>query len=570
MTESLLVHAGFDYPIEARVTEPDEPGRNSSSDARDWFVAEMMLKYGDGQVIVNHDTALTYTAVWRCVTYISGTIASLGWHTYEKQRDGRTKLPVFDNISWLCGMQASPEVNAFEWRQVMLKDALTWGNGYAEIERDGAGRPFWLHRIDPSRVCLERDERTDELYYSILGVLGGPSSYLNPENMYHLKGPGPDGLVGWSMIQLFRKTIELGMTQEQYGQNFFRRGPTPGGVLTIPGTVKKEERDAMRKSFETTYGGSKNAGRVVVLTGGNTFEPLVLPNKDAEFLESRRFSVEEVCRIYGVPPHKLADLTRSTNNNIEHQSIEAVQDCLLPWCRRLETEANVKLYGRNTMGRRYTSLNLNTLLRGDSRTQTENLATQVNTAMATPNEARELLERNPLPDGDNLMVQGAMIPLERALEEPPAPAPTPKPMPKEDDDQAAALSSDVARTFGNLLASAYHRYLKTEADKADKAHRDDRKSGLRLWSESFYSNGAASYVANGIRPIIEGLLLATGRGTERAGGIAEALASRHVANSRGDLEKAGVGVLDSWRTEEKRAAEQARSHLVIIWEEMRK
>lgn len=461
MIETLVLSPAHPFPVEARVTTPADPGDShaeSAALAHAWWSLGLLEQYREEQP-VNHHTALTYSVVWRCVSYISQTIASLGWHVFEEKRGGindkhRFRMPIEDNIAWTLGMQASPEMTAFDWRQVMLKDALTWGNGYSEIEFTRAGKPFWLHRLDPSRVDPDRDE-TGQLVYHVRSPMGGAEKTLPASQVFHLKGLGPDGLVGYSVIEMARRTLQQAMSQEDYGRTFFRRGPMPGGVLEIPGAVKKEERDAMRKSFEDTYGGAKNAGRVVVLTGGGKFTSMTLPNDDAQFIESRQLSAEDVCRIFCVPQHKAGILTRSTNNNIEHQSIEAVQDCLLPWCRRLETEADVKLFGRVTMGRRFTRLNLETLLRGDSRTQTENLTSQVNNGLRTVNEGRELLDLNPIPGGDTPLIQGAMIPLEQAIN--PADA-----EPAKGGDGAAeggkpaegGVDQDQAAESGNIQATA--------------------------------------------------------------------------------------------------------------------
>ncbi len=423
--------------------QPDAPGA-SWPDSRDWFVQyQMGLREAAGDVVVNTHTALTYSVVWRCVNYIASTIASLCWHVYQESEDGRTKLPIHDNIAWTLEMQANPEMSAFDWRQVMVIDALLGGDGVAEIERNGAGKPLWLWRIDPRRVSLERN-KAGRLYYRVTAPNGGSDdAFLDPMNVYHLKGPGPDGLVGYSPIAVARRAIELGLQQEQYGVGYFRRGPSPGGFLKAPGMMKEEERRAMGQSFSQRYGGARNAGNIAVLSGGMEFTPFSISNEDAQFLEGRNFQAEEICRLYGCPPHKAGVMTHSTFGNIEHQSIEAVQDCLLPWCRRLETEADVKLFGRVQTGRRRTRLDLRTLLRGDSATQTTTLTSQVNGGLRTVNEGRSELDLNPIEGGDTPLVQGAMVPLLQVTD-PPEPEPAPAapgamPMPAAEDDEPDEL-----------------------------------------------------------------------------------------------------------------------------------
>lgn len=405
-------HSGV---IENRV-QPDAPGA-SWPDARDWFVQwQEHVRAERGDVVVNTQTALTYSVVWRCVNYIAGTIASLCWHVYQEDENEKTRLPVHDNVAWTLEMQANPETSALDWRQAMLRDALLWGNGVAEIERNGAGKPLWLWRIDPSRVSLERGS-SGRLRYRVTnqGGGGGDDSFLDPADVFHLKGLSPDGLVGYSPIAVARRAIELGLQQEAYGVGFFRRGPTPGGFLKAPGNMPEAERRALSKSFGERHGGVRNAGSVPVLSGGMDFVPFVMPNKDAEWVLARGLQAEEICRIYGVPQHVAGVLTHATNNNIEHQGIEAVQYCLYPWCRRLEVEADVKLYGRVQIGRRRTRLDLSALLRGDSQAQTASLTSQITNGLRTVNEGRAALDLNPIEGGDTPLVQGAMIPLTAAL-----------------------------------------------------------------------------------------------------------------------------------------------------------
>jgi HK97 family phage portal protein len=552
--------------IEDRVTPADEPGHAGVS--RDWFVLEQLAREDGGEVRVNAQTALTYSAYWACVRIISQSIASLGWHVFES-RGARGKDRVYDDVSWILDTQTNPEMSAFDFRQVLIKDALTWGNGYAEIERDGFGRVKWMYRLAPDRVEVLRDDG-GRLYYEIDNGYSREPTRLGPEQVYHLKGLGPDGLVGYSVVAMFRRTISQAINVGRYGDSFFRKGPMPGGVLKVPGLVDKNRRDELREDMHNVYGGSKNAGKVLVLFGGMEFDPLSMPNTDAQFLESQRFSVEEMARIFGVPPHKLADLTRSTNNNIEHQAIEFVQDCLLPWCRRLETEADLKLYGRQLRGRRWTRLNLQALLRGDSATQVRNLQTLTTSGIATINEAREHLDYNPIEGGDTPLVQGAMVPLELALNppDPATPAPAPKPAGKDEGGGDDDMPENLRAVFAPLLANVYDRLLRVEADKARRA---DNKGVLPRHVANHYTPDVEAHAADQLAPVLSALLLASGRPGDPAP-LAARLARDHVRRSVDDLSH-GVTALNVWGllpgSPAARAAQQAEAHLSLAWEAVR-
>jgi len=520
-----------------------------------------LLGYGEAwrERITPH-TALTYSAIWACVRIISQTLASIGWHVFERMERGAKRLSINDNIAWTLGMQANPEMSAFEWRQVMLKDALLWGNGYSEIERTNGGKVLWLWRIDPSRVCPERDEN-GRLYYRVQNQMG-PDSFLDPSRMFHLRGMGPDGVVGYSVVEMARRSIELGLQEERFGSEFFKRGPMPGGILTSPTKLSDEQTNKLRESFQRVYGGMENAGRVVVLSGNMAFAPLTLPNNDAQFLESRTFQVNEICRWFGVPPHKLAELSKATFSNIEEQERAFVADCLLPWARRMESEADIKLYGSVTMGRRYTRLNLDALQRGNSQTQTDTVTKKVMGGLMTPNEGRAYFDLNPDPAGDVLITQGQMIPLERAIEEPEPPPPPPEPVEPEEEEESEDEEEDteempenIRRPFLAMLEDTYGRLLRVEADKARRAA---NRGELSRWAEEHYNRKEeVPEVAAFLRPIIEAMALLARRKKD-AEALAMKLARLHVAASLQDPSPTSLA--------NGRCTEQAARHLNLIWE----
>lgn len=424
---SMIVHPGAPA-VECRVTEPDEPGKGyGRGDYGALAYAAYTLGYPDlwGETrLVREDSVMAYSAVFGCVRAIVNSFTSMGWHNY--QRDGKSKVELADDVSWLLDMQANPEMNSLDWRAVTIKDALLRGNGYSEIERLGNGKPAWLWRLEPQRVEPVRD-KARMLWYEVKNGPGEESTYLRPEDVFHLKGPSPDGLVGWDMIRLMKVAIDLGLKEERFGFDFFARGPMPGGFVNVPQNMNKEQRAEFRRNFEAVYSGSTNAHRIVVLSNGVTFDPASLPNDSAQFLESRVFQVNEICRFFGVPPHKLADLTRATFSNVEEQERAYVTDCILPWARRMEMEADVKLYGRTNRGRRFTRFNLDALMRGNSTTQTQTVTQKVAAGLMMPNEGREYFDMNPVEGGDVLIVQGAMTTLDRVVnppEPPEPPAPT--------------------------------------------------------------------------------------------------------------------------------------------------
>lgn len=543
MYERMDVYPGM-LP-QARTTAPADPEEHSSAHAGALAAAAWQLGLSDlwGETNVNHDSALTYSAVWACVRVIAESLSGVGWHAYERKPENqRFKFPILDDVAWLLQLQANPETSAFDWRQVMLKDALTWGNGYAEIERNNSGKPMWLWQIHPSRVEVIRDDNK-RLWYEVDNGPGEPPSYLRPENVFHLKGISHDGIVGMSIVELARKSIQLGLQEESFGNDFFARGINPGGIVEVPGNINYEARKEYRRGFEELYAGRDKHHRVVVVSGGVKFTPTSMPNNDAQFLESRTFQVQEICRWYGVPPHKLADLIRATFSNIEEQERAFVTDCLLPWARRLESEADIKLFGPVKRGRRFTRLNLDALMRGNSQTQTDTVTKKVASGLLTLDEGREYFDLNPYEGGlgETPIIQGAMVPLERVLEEP-EPPPTPGEPPPDDAPPAEPKPDPEAirRVFGCLLTDAYTRLMRVDADKARRAA---NKGKLAEHVAEWYGT---SDLSGSLLPVFAGLGVALCWSDGKAESAAAAAAERHAAKCKRDLTERGIAAVDEW------------------------
>jgi HK97 family phage portal protein len=353
-------------------------------------------------VVVTEDTAMTFAAVWACVSVISRTLAALPWQVFERSPEGRRQL--HGTVGWLLNNQPNPEMTAFSFRETLISHALLWGNGYAEIVFDMAGRPSALWPLSPDRVTVQRNESTGELEYKHVGER--LTIYLPASRVLHLHGLGFDGLVGHSVVRMAARSVGMGMAQDRFGQAFFQNGTVMGAVLEIGASMNPVQISQMENDINTRHRGPDAAFRVKVAPPGTKVHNPTMPLVDAQFLESRKYSATEICRWYGVPPHKIADLQRSTDNNIEHQGIEFVQDVVVPWSVRLEQEANIKLFGQRAQGRVYTKLAVNALMRGDSKTRAEYYKTMMQLGVYSINEIRAMEEENGIgPDGDVRLVQ---------------------------------------------------------------------------------------------------------------------------------------------------------------------
>lgn len=419
------------------------------------------IPYIQAGVRVDHDQALTYSAIFGAVRVISETIATLSWHAFDVSGRGG-KQRATGNLEGLLNKRPNPEMSGMAFRETMIAWALTWGNGYAEIVRDAAGRPAELWPIAPDRVEVKRTE-SGQLLYEISNARG-PKSYLMPEQMFHLHGLGFDGRTGYSVITLASRGIGLGIAAEEFGASFFGNNTQLGGVLTHPNTLSDEAYERLRSSWELRHKGAAKSWKPAILEEGMTWHSTGVPPEDAQYLETRKFGVNEVCRWFRIPPHKLGDLDRATFSNIEHQSIEFVSDCLMPWIVRLEQEANTKLISNRTPGR-YTKINVNALLRGDAKTRAEHYQIMQQLGVYSVNEIRELEDMNPIPDGDARIVPMNMTTLEKlvnAQEEPEQP-----------EEPQVPDMEDIEAVFRFTLKAAIRREINRTENEANGRTRQE-------------------------------------------------------------------------------------------------
>jgi HK97 family phage portal protein len=374
-------------------------------------------------VLVTEDTALTLGEWWACVNLVARTIASLPWGVYQKTDNGRE--PMDNGIAWLLNNRPNPEMSAFSFRETLIAHAVNWGNGYAEISWDMAGRAAALWIIPPDRVVPERNPDTDALQYRISGG-DGKQTILQSSDVLHVHGLGFDGVTGYSVARMAARSIGLGIGQDTFATAFYGNGTQFGNVIEMPGQMNSDQIKLAEAYYNDAHSGPDKAFKIRVAPSGVKVHPLGMPLTDAQFIESRGLTITMAARWLGVPPHKIADLTRSTNNNIEHQGIEFVTDAIVPWCQRLEQEVNFKLFAPRSQGKLYTKLNVNGLMRGDAKSRAEFYRTMTQIGAMTINEVRALEDLNGIgEDGDEHLVQLNQTTLERIIEGTPQAGPTP-------------------------------------------------------------------------------------------------------------------------------------------------
>ena len=357
---------------------------------------------------MNERTAMQTTAVYACVRILAETIASLPLHTYRYTESGKQKArdhPLYN----LLANAPNPEMTSFVFRETLMGHLLLWGNSYSQIIRDGRGKVIALYPLLPDKMTVNRSEK-GEIYY--LYNKEGQEYILTKDEVLHIPGLGFDGLVGYSPIAMAKNAIGMAIATEEYGAKFFANGANPGGVLEHPGVVKNPQR--IRDSWNAVYQGTSNAHRIAVLEEGMKFQPIGIPPEQAQFLETRKFQTEEICRIFRIPPHLIGDLERATFSNIEHQSISFVVHTIRPWLVRIEQSINKSLFSESEKKEYFVSFVVEGLLRGDYESRMRGYSIGIQNGFMSPNDVRSLENMNPIPDeegGNTYMVNGNMLKL---------------------------------------------------------------------------------------------------------------------------------------------------------------
>lgn len=356
---------------------------------------------------VTPDTALKNATVWACVQYLTKTIAQLPWRVRRQLAQG-SEIVSTNPADWLLHRRPCPDMGAFSWRQAMLGNALLWGNAYAEIEWDNRGGAYALWPIHPERVAVRR-AGNGGLEYEIWN--SGGNAFLAAEDMFHLRGFG-DGPVGYNVIEYAAQSIGWSQATEIFGASYFGSGANPSGVVEAPKGMAPMGVTELRKAFNQLYSGPKGE-KTVFLDNGMTYKKLSTDPGDSQFIETRQHQVEEICRWFGVPPHKVMHLLRATFSNIEHQAIEVVVDSITPWNRAFEDEADYKLFGRQRQF--YTKIDTRALLRGDHASRAAYYKTMFELGL-TINQILALEDLPGIgPDGDVVFVSNNVQTLERAI-----------------------------------------------------------------------------------------------------------------------------------------------------------
>jgi HK97 family phage portal protein len=381
-------------------------------------------------VRVTEQSALGMTAVWRSVNLIGGTCAALPLHAYRRTDDVR--LPASD------GSQASkllaaphPDLTPFEFWEIVFAHLLLWGNAYLRVLRNRLGVVQELWPIHPGRVRAGRESETGTKVYL---VDDDPDSEYTDEKILHIPGFGYDGICGVSPIRLSRQGIGLALAAEEYGARLFGNGSLAAGILQTEQRLEQTQADALKARWKARAAGIANAHDVVVLDSGAKFQQLTIPPEDAQFIETRGFQIEEIARMFGIPPHMLAQVEKQTSwgTGVEQQSISFIQYTLQPWLTRVEQRISRLLNPQAV----YARFGVEGLLRGDSAARAAFYQQMWNIGVFSTNDILRLEDREPVgPKGD---VRYRPLNMGELGAPDPQPEPTPAPASAPADDEVPA------------------------------------------------------------------------------------------------------------------------------------
>lgn len=389
----------------------DKPTNSTAGSAYRFFLGGS----SSGKAVTER-SAMQMTAVYACVRILSEAVAGLPLHLY-KYTDGSKEKAIKHPLYFILHDEPNPEMTSFVFRETLMTHLLLWGNAYAQVIRNGKGEVVALYPLMPNRMTVDRDE-SGQLFYSYntsreeAHTMKGSTVKLKPSDVLHIPGLGFDGLVGYSPIAMAKNAIGMAIACEEYGAKFFANGAAPGGVLEHPGTLKDPSR--VRDSWNDTFGGSSNSSKVAVLEEGMKYTPISISPNEAQFLETRKFQINEIARIFRVPPHMVGDLEKSSFSNIEQQSLEFVKYTLEPWIIRWEQSIMRTLLLPNEKSEYFVKFNVDGLLRGDYESRMNGYATARQNGWMSANDIRELENLDLIPaeeGGDLYLINGAMTKL---------------------------------------------------------------------------------------------------------------------------------------------------------------
>lgn len=364
--------------------------------------------------VVTEQSAMRVAAVYACIRVLCEGVAQLPVHFYRRTEGGGKEKATDHPLYKLLCSEPNPEMTQFTFMETMMAHLLIWGNAYAQIVRNSKKEVIGLYPLMANRMQVYRDDKHQIYYeYTLLDdeAKAVKKRILKQSDVLHIPCMGFDGLVGYSPLAVAKNAVGISLACEDYGANFFANGGTPCGVLEHPGTIKDVAK--VQENWKNGFSGS-NAHKVAVLEEGMKYTPISITPDEAQFLDTRKFQIDEIARIYRVPPHLIGDLDHSTFSNIEQQSLEFVTYTLQPWLIRWEQGFMRQLLTEEEKAQYFVKFSVDGLLRGDYASRMSGYATARQNGWMSSNDIRQMedLDRIPAEEGGDLyLINGSMTKL---------------------------------------------------------------------------------------------------------------------------------------------------------------
>lgn len=366
-------------------------------------------------VQVNEQSAMRYVTVYSCVRVLAETLASLPLFVYRERPSGGSDKARDHPVYGLLHDLPNDEMTSLTWRETQMGHLVLSGNCYAIITTNRRGQPIDLYPVGWHYVEPVRNQETEKIEYHINDR--GKIEVFPAEKVFHIPGLGYDGIRGYSPIRMAQEAIGIGLAATEFTARFYGQGMNIGGVLEHPGTLTDKAYENLKRSIEERGSGLANSWRPLILEEGMKWTRIPMPLTDAQFVETKKLNRDEICGLFRVPPHMIANLERATFSNIEHMSLEFVMYTMLPWVKRWEQTINWKLFTPQEREQGYyAKFNLSGLLRGDAKSRAEALHIMRQDGVINADEWREMEEMNPIGGiaGKTYLVNGNMISTEAA------------------------------------------------------------------------------------------------------------------------------------------------------------
>jgi HK97 family phage portal protein len=467
------------YLSRTSIATPDDQFLN-------WATGNSPTKSG---VTVTESTALNFSAVFAAVRILAETVGMLPLGVYQKLKAGGSRHAEEHSLDPLIRLQPNDEMTSVEWREQQMASKCLWGNGYSQIIRDGAGRVRAMWPLQPSRMTVER--KRGQLLYNYAQLSGPDRTFLRRE-IHHDRLFSLNGVTGMAPLSLHREAIALGLAAEEYSARLFGQGQLNSGFLEHPGALGDKAYDRLKETIDAE-GGLLGAHKTRILEEGMKYQEIGIKPADAQMLATRQFQVEEIARIFRVPPHLLADLSKATFSNIEHQQLGFVVFSIMPWLVRWEQTMSRDLFSAaDRSAGYYAKFKVNALLRGDMAARSEFYSKMRMNGAFNADMMLELEDMNPLPDGKG---KAFWMPLN--MLEVGAAVPEPKPVEPTENGRSETRARGAARlrlrkAYHQLFLEAATRIVKRETADIRKAagkHLRTRSAdGLTSWLEKFYAD----------------------------------------------------------------------------------